>query len=91
MRELHEETGLRADPADVSLSTVAHAETESMAFHFTTYTLARSIAVDELTPEAEGFEVEFLPVEEVLGSSDRLRELDRERITLAFEEAGRTN
>ena len=85
VRELHEETGLRADPADLSLLTVYHAETPTIAFHFTTYTLERTAAAGDMTPEAEGFEVEVLSVQEVLDSSDRLRKSDRERIEMAFE------
>lgn len=84
VRELREETGLRIDPADLSLLTVYHAETPRMAFHFTTYTLERDATTGAVTPEAEGFEVEILPVEDVLGSDDRLRKSDRDRIEMAF-------
>ena len=85
VRELNEETGLRADPAALSLLTVYHAETANVAFHFTTYTLERSAASGDVVPEATGFEVEVLPVEEVLASTERLRKSDRERIEMAFE------
>ncbi|WP_436925987.1 NUDIX domain-containing protein [Halosimplex amylolyticum] len=85
VRELREETGLRADPDDLSLVTVYHAETPRTAFHFVTYALERRAAAGDVTPEADGFAVETLPVTEVLAASDRLRDSDRERIELAFE------
>lgn len=63
---------------DRSLLTVYHAQTPRRGFHFTTYTLERSAADGDVTPETEGFEIAVLPVEEVLASSDRLRQSDRE-------------
>lgn len=84
LRELHEETGLRADPEDLRFVTVIHAETADAAFYFLTYALARSAATGELRPETEGFEVAFRPVDEVLSATDHLRANDRERIELAL-------
>lgn len=85
VRELREETGLDADPSDLSLLTVRHGETEEMGFHFSTYTLPMTAATGELRPEGPEFRIEVLPVEDVLAATERLRDLDRERIELAFE------
>ncbi|NHN49581.1 NUDIX hydrolase [Halostella sp. JP-L12] len=85
VRELEEETGLRADPADLRLLTVLHAEGADVAFYLITYALARADAEGALTPEAEGFEVEFRPLRELRASSDRIRDSDLERIELAFD------
>ncbi|WP_435176838.1 NUDIX hydrolase [Halorussus sp. AFM4] len=85
VRELAEETGLRADPADPEFLTIHHAEFPDVALYLVTYTLERSQVSGEPTPEFEGFEAAFLPVAEVLSSPDRLRESDRRRIETAFD------
>lgn len=85
LRELAEETGLRADPADLRLLTVVHAETPNVAYYLITYGLRRERTAGELTPEREGFEVGYRPLETVRSATDRIRENDRERIELAFE------
>lgn len=85
VRELEEETGLRADPGDLEFLTVLHAEFSDVALYLLTYALERSKTAGELTPEAEGFEVGFRPVEEVESSPDRIRESDLERIRTAVE------
>lgn len=85
VRELEEETGLRADPADLSFLTILHAELPAIAFYFITYALERSQVSGELIPEFDGFEAKFLPVEEVRASPDRIRESDLERIEMVFD------
>ena len=85
LRELDEETGLRADSADLRLLTVLHAERPDVAFYLITYALERSDVAGGLTPEAEGFEAEFRPLRELRESPDRIRASDLERIELAFE------
>lgn len=86
LRELEEETGLRADPSDLSLLTVGHVETPDLphAYYAITYALDRSATGGELRPGAEVADVAFRPVEAVLGSPDRTRESERERIEMAF-------
>jgi ADP-ribose pyrophosphatase YjhB (NUDIX family) len=88
VRELEEETGLSADPSEPEFLTIYHAEFPNVSLYLITYALERSKVSGELTPEAEGFEVAFLPVEEVLSSPDRLRESDRERIEMALDTSG---
>ena len=85
LRELGEETGLRADPDDLRLLTVIHAEGPNVAFYLITYALERSAVAGELTPEAEGFEAAFRPLRELRASPDRIRASDLERIETAFE------
>lgn len=85
VRELREETGLQADPEDLDLVTVYPAETPRISFHFSTYTLLFSDTSGSLVPEGEGFEILFLPVDDVLGDLDRIRESDRDRISMAVQ------
>ncbi|PSQ19624.1 hypothetical protein BRD00_00935 [Halobacteriales archaeon QS_8_69_26] len=81
VRELEEETGLVADPADLEYLTTYHADA---GIYFLTYTLERSATAGELTPEFEEGEAAFRPVEDVLSTTDRTRESDRERIEMAW-------
>ena len=85
-RELEEETGLRADPEDLRLLTVVHAELEDVAFYFVTYAVDRDRVEGDLTPEFEGFEARFHPVADLRANPDQIRENDLERVGLAFEE-----
>ncbi len=86
LRELEEETGLRADPADLTYVTTIHAEFPHVAFYFLTYALDRADAVGDLTSEFEDGGVAFHPVEEVRAAAgDRIRENDLERIELALD------
>lgn len=87
VRELEEETGLRADTSDLEYLTTHHADLGTVGIYFLTYTLERSATVGELTPEFEDGEVAFRPVDDVLSMTDRTRESDRERIELALEAA----
>lgn len=86
LRELYEETGLHADPGDLSLVTVAHAETPRTGYHFATYRLDYADATGDLTPEAEEFEVSFHSLEAVQAGDLRLRESDVERVGTAVSE-----
>ncbi|WP_227374032.1 NUDIX hydrolase [Haladaptatus halobius] len=86
VRELEEETGLRASPSNLRFLTILHTEFPSVVFYLIMYALERSEASGELTPESEEFEVAFRPLRELRASSDRIRESDLERIELAFED-----
>lgn len=85
VRELEEETGLRADPADLTYLDILHAEFPHVALYLIAYELDRADVTGELTPEFEGFEVGFHPVEEVRSSPDRIRDTDLERIEMALD------
>ncbi len=87
LRELEEETGLRADPDDLEFLTILHAEFPGYALYLVTYRLDRADASGELTPEADGFEAAFRPLSEIRASPERIRDTDLERIEQAFEEA----
>ncbi|MFD1644827.1 NUDIX hydrolase [Haloarchaeobius litoreus] len=89
LRELEEETGLTADPDDLSYVTVVHAEFPKSSLYLLTYAVHRSNVAGELEGEAEGFEAAFHPVDEVLSSTDRVRDSDQERIELAIDGPGR--
>ena len=85
VRELEEETGLRADPSDLRFLTILHAEAPSVAFYLITYAVERSAVSGDLSPEADGFEATFRSRSEIQSSPDRIRDSDAERIELAFE------
>lgn len=85
LRELEEETGLRAEPSDLAFLTVLHAELPGIAFYLLTYELDRDRVSGTLAPEAEGFEAAFHPIDGVRASADRIRDSDLERIEMAFE------
>lgn len=84
LRELAEETGLRADPAALDFVTVLHSEVPDVAFWLLTYSLPRARTAGELTPEREGFAAAFRPVSELRASPDRIRDSDLERIEMAL-------
>lgn len=87
VRELEEETGLRADPADLSFLTTHHADLGELGIYFLTYTLEPSATVGELRAEFDDGEIAFRPVEDVLSLGERIRESDRRRIEMAVEAA----
>ncbi|WP_267641375.1 NUDIX hydrolase [Haloarchaeobius amylolyticus] len=84
LRELAEETGLAADPADLEFLTILHVELPDRGLYLITYRVDREAVSGELTPEAEGFEASFVPVETVRNSPDRIRESDVDRIEQAL-------
>lgn len=86
VRELAEETGLRADPDDLRYLTILHAEAPGVAFYLVTYALDRADVAGDLTPEADGFEAQFRPLEDLRAAPDRIRDSDLERIEMAFGE-----
>jgi ADP-ribose pyrophosphatase YjhB (NUDIX family) len=85
VRELEEETGLRADPSDLEFLTTDHADLGDAGIYFLTYTLERSAAAGELRPEFEDGDLAFRPAEDALSMTDRVRESDRRRIEMAVE------
>lgn len=86
VRELEEETGLRADPDDLRFLTVLHAEFPETALYLLTYAVERDRVSGEPTPEFEEGDAFFVPVEELREDPERMRDSDVERIELAFEE-----
>lgn len=87
VRELAEETGLTADPADLRFLTVLDAVVGDVGLWLLTYALDRSAVDGDLRPEADGFEAAFYRVD-ALSAPDRLRESDLGRIRLAFDGPG---
>lgn len=85
VRELAEETGLRADPDDLRYLTILHVEAPTVALYLVTYAVERADVAGDLTPEADGFEAEFRSLEDLRASPERIRDSDLERIELAFE------
>lgn len=85
VRELGEETGLVADPADLRFLTIHHAEFPEVALYLITYAVNRANVDGELAPEAEGFEVGYRSLETIRSSPDQIRDSDVERIEMALD------
>ncbi|MFC7046007.1 NUDIX domain-containing protein [Halobacteriaceae archaeon GCM10025711] len=85
VRELEEETGLRADQSDLSLLTVIHGVHGPRHYNMITYTLDYADTAGELEPNWEASDVAFWPAERALDSPDETREIDRRRIEMVFD------
>jgi ADP-ribose pyrophosphatase YjhB (NUDIX family) len=85
IRELEEETGLRASPVDLTLLAVPHSTHRGLHYNMITYSLEREATCGDLDPGEEASEVRFWPVEEMRAAPDRTREIDRERLPLLFD------
>jgi ADP-ribose pyrophosphatase YjhB (NUDIX family) len=88
LREFEEETGLRADPADLRFVTILHAEFPESALYLITYAVEREHVTGELTPEFEDGGASFRSLEEIRSKPDRIRESDVDRIEKAMEHPG---
>lgn len=84
LRELAEETGLRADPSALEFLTNYHVELPDRGFYLITYSLERSRASGDIETEGEGFEAAFRSRETVLAAEERTRQSDRDRVELLF-------
>lgn len=86
LRELGEETGLAADPDDLTYVNTLHIELDGVALYLMTFALDRADVTGDLAPEFEDGDVAFHPVEEVRAAAgDRIRENDLERIEMALD------
>lgn len=85
-RELEEETGLRADPADCELFAAVHGEHRGRHYAMVTYELDYADAAGAFNPGPEARDVAFWSVAEVLDSPAETREIDRRRLRMLFEE-----
>lgn len=85
VRELEEETGLDAAPADLRFLTVLHAELDEVAFYLLTYAVERSHVDGEITPEFADGDAFFAPLDDLRANPERIRDSDLDRIELAVE------
>lgn len=83
-RELEEETTLAADPDDLEILAVYHSEGEHQAWWLVTYLLEWDLAAADPVPEGEDFEIELVPIGDVLDDPDLLLPAAFERVQLAF-------
>lgn len=89
LRELEEETTLAAEPADLDLLTVSHSEGDHQSWWLVTYTLEWDLSAADLEPEGEEFEIELVPIADVLDDPDLLLPAAYERVERAFGEGDR--
>lgn len=90
VRELREETGIVADPADLSLFTVVHAQTEhhgGRTYHYNmiTYTVQRSATRGDVDLGPEAADASYWSVDDILENTEQTREIDRRRIRMVFD------
>jgi len=83
-RELEEETGLRADPEDLSLLSVGHSTYQGLHYNNIGYLLDYDDAAGDLTTGPETAELQFWTLEQIR-ESGRTRDIDRERLPLLFD------
>lgn len=84
VRELEEETGLRAAPSDLTLLSVGHSTYQGLHYNNVGYLLAYGDAEGDLTAGTEAAELQFWTPEEIR-DSDRTRDIDVERLPLVFD------
>lgn len=84
VRELEEETGLRADPADLALFDVSHSTYQGRDYNNIGYLLDDGDAAGELTTGPESADLQFWTPEKIR-ECDRTREIDRERLSLVLD------
>ena len=58
----------------------------NVAFYLVTYAVERAAVTGDLTPEADGFDAQFRPLDDLRAAPDRIRDSDLERIEMAFGE-----
>ncbi|WP_053947267.1 NUDIX hydrolase [Halolamina sediminis] len=86
VRELEEETGLRADPDDLTLLSAPHSTHRGYHYYMLTYLLGYDDARGELEPGEEASDLRFWTPEEMDADTENTREIDRRRLSLAFDD-----
>ena len=86
VRELAEETGLRADPDDLSLLAAPHSTHRGYHYYMLTFLLAFEDARGELDPGREASDLRFWTPAEMHADTENTREIDRRRLSLVFQE-----
>jgi 8-oxo-dGTP diphosphatase len=84
VRELAEETGLYADPGDLTLLAAPHSTHRGYHYYMLTYLLAYEDAEGELDPGEEASGLRFWTPAEMHKESEVTREIDRQRLSLVF-------
>ncbi|GAB7013878.1 NUDIX domain-containing protein [Halolamina salina] len=86
VRELEEETGIRADPADLTLLAAPHSTHLGYHYYMLTYLLDYDDARGELEPGEEASDLRFWTPKEMYADTENTREIDRQRLSLVFED-----
>jgi len=85
IRELAEETGLRAAPEDLTLLAAPHSTHREYHYYMITYLVAFDDTRGELAPGEEAADLRFWTPREMDEDSENTREIDRERLALVFD------
>ncbi len=83
-RELEEETGLAARPADLELLSVLHSPYQGRHYYMITYVLEYAATTGRPAAGAEATALAFWSTDRVRAYPDRTRRIDREAIDAAF-------
>lgn len=85
VRELAEETGLHADPEDLTLLAAPHSTTRGNHYYMITFLVASEDTFGELVPGAEASDLRFWTPAEMHEDAENTREIDRQRLGLVFD------
>lgn len=84
-RELAEETGVEAKPADLTLLSVVHSTHQGLHYNMITYVVDYQETDGSLTPGEEATDVTFWPLDRILSSPAETRQVDRRVLQLEFD------
>ena len=84
VRELEEETGIRANVADLTLLSVGHSTYRGLHYNNIAYLLEYRDSEGELTPGPEAAELQFCTPAQ-MHESEKTRDIDLERLPLLFD------
>lgn len=84
-RELAEETGVEAMPADLTLLSVVHGTEQELHYNMITYVVDYQVTDGSVTPGEEATDVTFWSLDRILSSPAETRQVDRRVIRLEFD------
>ncbi|WP_177227600.1 NUDIX domain-containing protein [Halomicrobium zhouii] len=84
-RELAEETGVEAKPADLRLLSVVHSTHRELHYNMITYVVDYEETEGSVIPGEEARDVKFWPLERIFSSPAETRQIDRRVLQLSFD------
>jgi len=84
-RELAEETGVEAKPADLRLLSVLYGTHQGLHYNMITYVVDYGRTEGSVTPGEEATDVKFWPLNRIFSEPSETREIDRRALKREFE------